>query len=317
MHSTLGVGLAVDEIDWLHGLVAFAKPFRMPDFFLIASLFFGSAMHRPWRQFLDGKVLHFVYFYALWLFIALVLKATALGIVSPAAFLQAYLWAFIEPFSSLWFIHLLPVLFIATRLVAPLPALPVLILALALHGAAAAYPEGGIYAMASEITPWTTLNSFMLFWIYFLAGFYFRDAIFRFADQAAGQPRRALFALMIWVFVQAGAVAWGLPEILGLDLVFGFVGALVVVAGAALIARFRPMAWLAFLGRHSLVIYLSFFVPMALVRTVLVKTSLVDDTGTMSLLVTLAAITGPLALFALVRRTPFNFLFARPRWARL
>ena len=35
MHSVLGVELAAGQTGFMHGLVAFPKPFRMPDFFLI------------------------------------------------------------------------------------------------------------------------------------------------------------------------------------------------------------------------------------------------------------------------------------------
>ena len=34
MHSVLGVELAAGQTGFMHVLVAFAKPFRMPDFFL-------------------------------------------------------------------------------------------------------------------------------------------------------------------------------------------------------------------------------------------------------------------------------------------
>ena len=36
MHSTLGVEAAAGQTGFMHLLVAFAKPFRMPDFFLIS-----------------------------------------------------------------------------------------------------------------------------------------------------------------------------------------------------------------------------------------------------------------------------------------
>src|SRR5271169_5382624 len=39
MHSTLGVGQAAGHEGYMHVLVAFAKPFRMPDFFMISGLF--------------------------------------------------------------------------------------------------------------------------------------------------------------------------------------------------------------------------------------------------------------------------------------
>src|SRR5215470_10977119 len=39
MHSVLGVELAAGQTGFMHAVVAFAKPFRMPDFFLISGLF--------------------------------------------------------------------------------------------------------------------------------------------------------------------------------------------------------------------------------------------------------------------------------------
>ena len=39
MHSVLGVEAASGQTGFMHALVAFARPFRMPDFFLISGLF--------------------------------------------------------------------------------------------------------------------------------------------------------------------------------------------------------------------------------------------------------------------------------------
>src|SRR5215471_1033822 len=66
MHSTLGVENAVGQEGWMHTVVAFAKPFRMPDFFMISGLFLAQVIDRDWRTYLDRKVVHFVYFYLLW-----------------------------------------------------------------------------------------------------------------------------------------------------------------------------------------------------------------------------------------------------------
>src|SRR5260221_1398655 len=67
MHSVLGVEKAADQNGFMHLVVMFAKPFRMPDFFLISGLFLPVVIGRDWRIFLDRKVVHFVYFYLLWL----------------------------------------------------------------------------------------------------------------------------------------------------------------------------------------------------------------------------------------------------------
>ena len=51
---------------------------------------------------------------------------------------------------------------------------------------------------------------------------------------------------------------------------------------------------------------------MAATRMLLIKTGLIPDVGTMSLIVTLAGVAGPLLLYWLVRGTMFRFLFERP-----
>ena len=66
MHSTLGVENALGLQIWLHGFIEWARPFRMPDFFMLSGLFLASRIDRPWRAYLDTKLFHFAYFYALW-----------------------------------------------------------------------------------------------------------------------------------------------------------------------------------------------------------------------------------------------------------
>src|SRR5947208_7513087 len=124
MHSVLGVEKAADQTGFMHALVAFAKPFRMPDFFLISGLFLSVVIDRDWRTYLDRKVVHFAYFYLLWVTIQFAFKAPgfaaehgALGVV------KLYAEAFIEPFGTLWFIYLLPVFFVATKLTRGVPVL--------------------------------------------------------------------------------------------------------------------------------------------------------------------------------------------------
>jgi len=57
---------------------------------------------------------------------------------------------------------------------------------------------------------------------------------------------------------------------------------------------------------------------MAVSRTILLKTGIIPDIGTVSLLVTSAGILGPVVLYALIRWTGYGkFLFERPDWARI
>src|SRR5436853_6769661 len=139
MHSTLGVEQAAGEQGWLHAIVAFAKPFRMPDFFLISGLFLAQVIDRDWRTYLDRKVVHFAYFYLLWLTIQFAFKAPLFvhehGVMSTV---WLYVESFWEPFGTLWFIYLLPIFFVVTKLARSLrvPALAVWLAAAALQTAA-------------------------------------------------------------------------------------------------------------------------------------------------------------------------------------
>lgn len=75
MHSVLGVEAAAGQTGFMHLVVMFAKPFRMPDFFLISGLFLSVVIDREWRTYLDRKVVHFAYFYVLWVTIQFGFKA--------------------------------------------------------------------------------------------------------------------------------------------------------------------------------------------------------------------------------------------------
>src|ERR1700739_5073479 len=79
MHSVLGVELAAGQTGFMHLVVIVAKPFRMPDFFLISGLFVSVVIDRDWRTYLDRKVVHFAYFYVLWVTIQFGFKAPALA----------------------------------------------------------------------------------------------------------------------------------------------------------------------------------------------------------------------------------------------
>ncbi|GIL01754.1 MAG: acyltransferase [Alphaproteobacteria bacterium] len=324
MHSVLGVEKALGDTGWMHGLVQFAKPFRMPDFFLIAGLFLGLVIDRPWRRYLDRRVVHFLYFYVLWVTIQFAFKAPGwLGEgQSPADVLGQWLFAFVQPFGTLWFIYLLPVFAVVTRLARPVPW-PMLI------GAAALL----------EILPVATgsmiVDEFAARYVYFLAGYLFAGAIFAVADRAAAHRPRAGLLLAGWIAVN-GALAFtpvpaGLLGLLGhphgveylsdlpvVSLALGAAGAVGIVVVTALLAAVPWAGFLAYLGRNSIVVYLAFFLPMAVSRAVLVRFAPFLDIGTVSLIVTICGVAGPVVLHLLVQWTGHGrFLFERPAWARL
>jgi uncharacterized membrane protein YcfT len=306
MHSTLGVEKAAGATGWMGHVVEFARPFRMPDFFLIAGLFLSARIHAPWRLYLDRKVLHFVYFYVLWLTIQFAFKAPGFAAeIGWAGVIREYLLAFVEPWGTLWFIYHLALFMVVTRLLRNVPWL------LVWCGAA-----------ALEIAPIHTgsvlIDEFASRFVYFYTGYILADWVFRLADEVAADRSTALTGLALWGVLNALLVWNGYADLPVVSLALGFAGALAIVAISTLISPSRLAAPLRWLGEHSIVVYLAFFLPMAVSRTVLLKTGIVTDVGTISLLVTLAGLIGPVVLYAMIEWTGrARFLFDRPAWARL
>src|SRR5919112_1679816 len=193
MHSTLGLEQATGQQGWMHNVVEFARPFRMPDFFLLSGLFLASVIDRDWKTYLDRKVVHFAYFYLLWMTIQFAFKAPAL-----------------------------------------------------------AQGEG------VQDNPWN-----------------------------------GVVMLSLWAPVNAAFVLMGWATLPFVSLALGFIGAAAVVRMGALMSRSSSFAFVRYCGEHSLIVYLAFSLPMATMRTILLKTGIITDLGMQALIVTAAGVAGP------------------------
>jgi uncharacterized membrane protein YcfT len=300
MHSVLGVEAAAGHTGFMHLLVAFAKPFRMPDFFLISGLFLSVVIDRDWRTYLDRKVVHFAYFYVLWVTIQFGFKAPSFAAETSwahAGFM--YLESFIEPFGTLWFIYLLPVFFVVAKATRKMPPM-------AIWGVAA------LLEMAHLATGWTVIDEFCARFVYFYSGYLFARYVFALSDRARAQPGLALAALAAWALINGSLVVSGFSEWPLISLALGLAGAGAIVTLGTLLARAHWLDFLRFCGEHSIVIYLAFFLPMAATRTLLLRAGLIHDIGTISLVVTIAGVAGALALWRIALAVRANFLFERP-----
>jgi uncharacterized membrane protein YcfT len=300
MHSVLGVEAAAGQTGFMHVLVAFAKPFRMPDFFLISGLFLSVVIDRDWRTYLDRKVVHFAYFYVLWVTIQFGFKAPSFAAESSWAHVgMLYLESFIEPFGTLWFIYLLPVFFVVTKAVRHAPPLAVWFAAAALE-------------MMHVATGWTVIDEFCARFVYFYSGYLFAAYVFALSDRARARPGFAVAGLMLWGSVNGSVVYLGFGEWPVISLALGLAGACAIVVTGTLLARAHWLDTLRYCGEHSIVIYLAFFLPMAATRTLLLHLGLIHDIGVISLIVTAAGVIGALAIWWASRGTRVNFLFERP-----
>lgn len=305
MHVVVGFEVALAGESWIDPFIDWAKLFRMPGFFLLSGLFASRLIGKSWPEFLDRKIAPLVYFYLLWLAIHCLLKFRTWGEGDAATLLDSYAFGLIQPFGLLWFIYLLAVFFAVTKATRSYPVVTWLVAA--------------AIATVPATTGWMLVDQFAGYYVFFLSGTLFASAIFRFADWIREHHAAALKLWLIWAAASAFLTSLGGYEALhatfGADLVLGHAGALGVVALSVLLAG--RLGWVAYCGRNSLVIYLGFFIPMALTRVLLIKTEVEFDPGLASLLLTALCVALPLALNRLVRGTIFRFLFERPHWFRL
>jgi len=300
MHSTLGVEAAAGKHGFMHLAVEFARPFRMPDFFLISGLFLARVIGRDWRTYLDRKVVHFFYFYFLWVAIQFAFKAPSFATDQGWAHVGTmYLETFYEPFGTLWFIFMLPVFFVVTKATLRIPAFAIL-------GAAAALE------MAHIQTGWTAIDEFAARFVYFYSGYLFANYVFRLAADVQARPGLALWSLAAWSLINGLLVFADVAVLPGVSLMLGLAGACAVITVGALLAKMNWLGALRYCGEHSIVIYLAFFLPMAIVRVLLLKFNIIADIGLISLIDTVAGVTGALAIWWAAKRYGLNFLFERP-----
>ena len=164
----------------MHRVVEFAKPFRMPDFFLISGLFLARVIDRDWRTYLDRKVVHFAYFYVLWLTIQFAFKAPALahGRKAGRTSARVYLAAFCRAVRHA-VVHLSAADLLRRR-----------------QADRAAFRRSWsvLVAAALEIAPihtgWTVIDEFASRFVYFYTGYVLAPHIFRLAERVQDHPGR-------------------------------------------------------------------------------------------------------------------------------
>ena len=310
LHVSLGVQKALADCTWFAYIVEWARPFRIPAFFLLSGLFLSRRVNWPWREFIDRRVVHFAWFYIVWLVISFIFKgpvfAREFGIDGT---LKMFALSFIDPFGTLWFIYLLAIFAVVAKILKDVPAWIV-------------WPAAALLETLRIHTGWMVPDEFASRFVYFYTGVIAAPHVFRFADALKRLSLPALFAALLgWALVEAVFVFKDMARLPGISLILGLAGSLAVAAVGVWLhhaATTWPWArWLdafRFLGQNTLTVYVSFFVFMGATRTVLVKVAPWLGPDVISVIVLAAAITGPLLLHALVKGTALRFLYQRPAW---
>ncbi len=301
MHATLGVEKATGETTLLSGFIEWAKPFRMPDFFLISGLFLAARINRPWRSYLDSKVVYFAYFYVLWLTIQFALKAP--GMIAengPEATAWTYIGGLVQPWGTLWFIYMLAVFFVFAKLLEGAPK------ALVWVAAAACY-------YAQPHTGSLLIDEFAARFVFFYSGYWAAPRVFEFASRLAQSPVAVVAgALAAWAAINWLLVENGLAFMTGPNLLVSYFGVAAVIALSVLLAPTSPGGALAYLGRNSIKVYLAFPLFMGPARVAALKLGPVIPDWGAALISTAAGVAGALILAHVVQGTRFGFLFVRP-----
>jgi uncharacterized membrane protein YcfT len=318
MYSAYNTGEYTGGVGFLHYFIGFATPFRMPEFFLISGLFLSQVIARPWRRYADRRVIHYFYFYALWAFIMIALKV---GFYSgaPVGMLRALALAVVEPYGVLWFIYMLGIFSIAVKLFWQFRAPHWVIVPIA-AGLQMAHIDVSSYAV----------TQFASYFVFFYVGYAAAPAVFRLVAWAESHIALSSASLFFWavgngllVYSPGYAVTpvetrMGLAALPPLHLMLAIVGALALCVIGALLSKLSFMNWLRWLGEHSLVVYVSFTLPMSIFRELAMWSGLLSETGPLSFAVLIVATASPVVLYLIIQRLGFGvFLFERPAWARI
>ena len=308
MHTVNGIEHALHQEGWMREIVDFARPFRMPDFFLISGLFLSRTLKGPLLSYLDRKLVHFVYFYLLWLTLQLGILEMHIWLSDPLQFAKIWLKALVEPLNSLWFIHMLAIFYVVARLVKDLPKLTVLMLAIALQT---------LYQFGVIDTGWTVLDRFANRFVYFWFGYIAAPWIFQFAQSVTDRVVAAALFLLVWSVMNYFLVEANAHNMPFFSLALGGMGAIAICIISAGLEKSNSLNFINYIGRHSIAVYLGFVFPLHLIEQFSAPLfALIPSVGWLSA-IALAVIVS-LALWArsLAMLLGLSWLYDRPTVAR-
>jgi len=142
--------------------------------------------------------------------------------------------------------------------------------------------------------------------------------VFAIADRLGRRIRLTAIVLPLW-----GVANWFLAQadahyIPLVSLAMGLAGALAVCAVASALAAHSRLNLLGYVGRNSIVVYLTFFFPMRVMeKTLLALGAPAGSIGLACLLILIVAVASPLMFHRVIRGGPLAFLYERPRALRL
>jgi len=307
-HTVNHYEAAVGAEGWMRWIVDFSKPFRMPDFFLISGLFLSRTINSNLTTYIDKKVVHFAYFYLLWLGLTLLVTDHDALRSNPVEFLKLYGWNILQPTGVLWFVHMLAVFFVITRMLRGVPKWAVMAVAAGLQ----------IAHQALWIdTPSFAINRLMDYYVFFFLGYAISGLVFDVADRAKARPWVTVSILAGWGLCNYWLTQHKLHDLPVYGLFMGLAGALAVIEIGALLSKWKSARFLRYCGQNSIVIYLTFFFPMTFLERFLAKNQMIPDVGWACFAILVVSTVLPLLFHLAIKKTPLIALYARPKMLRL
>ena len=230
-------------------------PLRMPLFFAVSGILAFRAVHRPWRAVLRPRVLDLLWPYALW---SLAFALTAWPRYAPdaaARFARDEVVATLVAASPYWFIAVLPLVFLITRLCRARSA-QLLVVALLAYAAA---PFIHREMLAAELSADLAYGVFQVLdnTVWFVLGFVVRDRFSTLGERSrplAGALLAGVFAVLAAAILLADVP---LAVTRSMELLASLSGLLACVFLLPALGRLPAAARLGHqLGRRTLVIYL-------------------------------------------------------------
>ena len=293
----------VDEV-WVLANKLF-QTFRMPLFFLMAGLFAGSAIARPWRELWRTKLALLVWAYLLW---GIVRFCYFLAFPShrdpsegdPLTLLLLPIW----PTTGLWFLHALVLFLVVAKLLANLvPASIQLAAAGVISALAFAFPVITNVGYSGAVT----------YFVFFLGGCYGRDLVLRYGRMIRTWHMAALGALFVAISLAvalSGVHRLALFPLAFLALAFG-------VALSVRLADVRGFGWIGALGRQTLGIYVAHVILIAALIEIafLVRANDWPAFAWYSpVIMTILAIAASILLRRAAQGTVLDYFYTVPEW---
>lgn len=316
MYAVYNTGEHTGQVGFLHYVIGFATPFRMPEFFLISGLFLSRVIDRPWKGYADRRAIHYFYFYGLWASIMIALKTGVYG-ADPVDMVRELALAVIQPYGVLWFIYMLAVFGLMAKLLRQ-SGIPHWILV----------PAAALLQMTQIESPSYVVKQLADYFVFFYAGYVFAPQVFRLADWAHANRRQAAIWVAAWAVVNGLLVyspgysalpthtEMGYASFPPLHFALAITGAFSLCVFSKLISEFRSAEWVRWLGEHSLVVYLAFTIPMSLSREFALWSGVLTKVGPLSAAVLVVSLASPVVLYWMVGKAGMGtFLFERPAWA--